>query len=841
MLIPRDRATCHNQVDEEADAADAGTDTIVILSDNGVIQAAEETPWNRLGFPTLANIQFSDFVHPDDVEFTQATLETLKERGGEMKIRNRCRKSDGSYVPIDWTCAVYPLGKSIQCSARLPLTKFTGAAKRLANSALLSAVSQALSMFISEENRKAPFETLLKHLLSISSSEYGFIGEVHYANGEIPFLRTHAITNIGWDEETRAIYDKQSSLGGLEFHNLNTLFGRVMTTGKAVISNSPSSDPRRGGIPKGHPALDAFLGLPIYSGPTMVGMIGVANRPGGYDSAMIGDLEIFLSTCSTLIMAIRAERAKRDADTKLEQGKTMLRAIVETVQDGIFTTDASGSILLANPGFIKMFGINTPNVEGLSILDLIVSADESPLSLPEISPTENRFYSNESLRGVKNRSGEFPVELTLCATQVSEKKLIVGTVRDITELKQAESNLISAKQLAEFANKAKSQFLANMSHEVRTPMNGIIGMTELILGTQLTSVQRDYVETLRESSEFLLNIINDILDFSKIEARRVDIEMVRFDFFKMLDGLMREFRLRAEYKGLEFQFDSPSATPAVVIGDQKRLRQVLLNILDNAIKFTDRGRIAVAVETLSKSETSATVRFEVSDTGIGIASDSQAAIFEPFQQADSSVTRRFGGTGLGLSICQSLVSAMGGTLELRSELHVGTTLSFTLTFELPENATSEVNLLSDAARTEDAPLRNLKDGIGNQEQNALRILLAEDNEINQKLMHYMLEKNGHFVTLAEDGEKAVQLAAEGHFDVILMDVHMPRLGGLDATKQIRAHESGRDRRSTIIALTADAMPEDRDLCIEAGMDAYLPKPIRSAELQSVLSRINVAS
>lgn len=825
----------HGNAHEEANAV---TVTIVTLSDRGVVKSAEHSLWTSLGFPNLANIHFSDIVHPDDIDFTQAALAACKVRDGGIKIRNRFRRSDGKYVPIDWTCVACPHEKSIKCSASL----LEGTSKRLANNDLLSAVSQALSTFISEPNRKAPFETILNHLLTMSSSEYGFIGEVHYKNGNTPFLRTHAITNIGWDDASRELYDKCSALEGLEFHNLDSLFGRVMTSEKPVVSNSPSSDPRRGGIPNGHPALNAFLGLPIYSGPIMVGMIGVANRPGGYDSDLISDLDILISTCSTLIMAVRAERARCAADSKLEQGKTMLRAIVETVQDGIFTTDAAGNILLANPGFRNIFGINTPDVEGLNILDFITSADGCRLDLSRLSPpTGNSIYSDGSLRGLNNHGGELPVELALCTTEVSEKTLIVGTVRDVTDVKKAEMNLINAKHLAEFASKAKSQFLANMSHEIRTPMNGVIGMTELVMETQLTPVQRGYMETLKESSEFLLHIINDILDFSKIEAGRVDFEMARYDLSKILNTLSREFHLRARDKGLELRFDYSSA-PEIVVGDQKRLRQVLLNILDNAVKFTERGSIAVLVQTLSKSEGRATVYFEVSDTGIGIAKDSQVAIFEPFQQADSSVTRRFGGTGLGLSICQSLLSAMGGTLELRSELHIGTTFSFTLTFEVPEKAIAKGYPPSGGEhRTEEAALRDLKNGIDKPGQDTLRILLAEDNDINQKLMLHMLERHGHFVALAEDGEKAVHLAAEAHFDVILMDVHMPRLGGLDATKQIRAQESGRDRRSTIIALTADAMPEDRKICIEAGMDAYLSKPVRSAELLSILSGINSAS
>lgn len=399
---------------------------------------------------------------------------------------------------------------------------------------------------------------------------------------------------------------------------------------------------------------------------------------------------------------------------------------------------------------------------------------------------------------------------------------IVGVSQDITEQVAFQDTLQRAAEAAQAASKAKAEFLATMSHEIRTPMNGVIGMTNLLMGTTLDVVQREYVETIRASGETLLTLINDILDFSKMEAGKLQLESVPFSIEQAVMESITLFTSQAEEKGVHLVPRLPT-TPTRVIGDPTRLKQILLNLVSNALKFTKVGSVTVAVNVEHRSPTLALVEMRVTDTGIGMSPEHLHRLGEAFLQADASTTRQYGGTGLGLSICRSLVQLMNGTLSVTSELERGTTF----VVQLPLG-------IAPPLENPDYPERPSRPTPVKLE----RVLVAEDNVVNQRVVGLMLRKLARHVDFAKDGREALTLFTSHEYDCVLMDGQMPEVDGLEATRQIRAFEAQTGRQRTpIVALTANALPGDREAFLSAGMDEYLTKPIRVGDLELTLSRV----
>lgn len=493
---------------------------------------------------------------------------------------------------------------------------------------------------------------------------------------------------------------------------------------------------------------------------------------------------------------------------------------------GIVASNAIGNnIELMNPTYAKMHGYTVEELSAKPILEVFAPEVRAGRfgELHNLYETDHHIF--ESLH-IRKDGSIFPVLVN--ATAIKDESGTVSYravhVQDITKQKQSELELIKAKEEAVASNAAKSQFLANMSHEIRTPMNGFIGMMQLLEMTQLTEEQKEFLHIAKSSSNLLLSVINDILDYSKLEAGMMELEKLPFNIETMLNELVALFQLPVAQKGLMMERFIEGDVPEGIIGDPFRLRQVLCNLIGNAVKYTEKGRIDITVKKVGElNNKRITLEFTVKDTGIGIAADKRNVLFKSFSQVDSSDTRKYGGTGLGLAIAKQLVERMDGHIGVESRDGEGSCFFFTCMLEM-------VGVDEESTET------SVEKQVEYQQGKVLRTLLVEDNEISREFIEVIARKKGWEVTVAENGKEAVAAVVQMSFDVILMDIQMPIMDGYEATRIIRQIEMLTNRRTPIIAMTAYALKGDEEKCLEAGMDAYLSKPVDVHELYATVER-----
>ncbi|MCC6144266.1 MAG: response regulator [Candidatus Hydrogenedentes bacterium] len=521
-------------------------------------------------------------------------------------------------------------------------------------------------------------------------------------------------------------------------------------------------------------------------------------------------------------------RERERAAENLQESELRLRSLTQSAVDAIISADSDGNIISWNAGAEAMFGRSLAAALGQP-LTIIMPAQyrarhEAGIARHRLGAGGASIGKTMELEGQRADGSVFPVELALSTWETRQGRFFSAIVRDISERKQTERALEEAKEAAEEANRTKTQFLASVSHEIRTPMNGVIGMAELLAATPLDQSQRKYLDAIRSSATSLLHIINDILDLSKIEAGKLELECTPLHLPELVQQIVYSASPAAEAKGLHIACEISPNVPPLVMGDLVRLRQVLTNLVGNAIKFTNDGTVEVAVTAAGTHAGGAQqVRFDVRDTGIGIPQELHEKIFESFSQADASTSRKYGGTGLGLSICRRLVEIMGGVLMLESVPGEGSTFSFVLSLQPTQD--------------EHAP-QAPKPAVPQDPLPPLRVLVAEDTLVNQQVFQAYLQSRGHHIETVENGHAAIDMLRRHEFDLVLMDVEMPELDGVEATRLIRDPQQGaRNPDIPIIAVTAHAILGDRERFLSAGMNGYVSKPINFAELDEAMRRV----
>ncbi|MDX2026900.1 ATP-binding protein [Microcella sp.] len=549
---------------------------------------------------------------------------------------------------------------------------------------LLDSLTRMQEQYMSGVDVGDLFDGLLDELLRSTGSEYGFIAQLlHDDNG--PFLRTWAMSDISWNDATRAMF-QQYGPRGMEFHNLDTLFGRVVTGDAPVVANSVSNDPRAAGRPNGHPPLDTFFGLPIRKGGSVIGMLALANRPGGFDDELVHFLAPLAATVGSLIEAATVERERAEAFERNQRQEELHRSIVEQAADAIVTFRDVGTIVLANRAAAQLVGLEPSEVVG-ERLRRFIPRELLRDTVEQATRALVRGVSVE-LTLLRADGSERPIEVTFVQGEYDHSGVTTLIARDIGARKEIEQALRAARDAAQRTARAKDELLAGMSHELRTPLNAVIGLSAVLrreVHGPLLPKQHEYVAQIESSGRHLLEVITTILDQAKAEANKIEPTFAVTDVAELVHSALGLAGELAIGKGLSVAVDVATDLPPIYV-DVLRARQVLLNLLSNAVKFTaSGGRIGVRAARADDA-----VAVTVWDTGVGVNPADVDRIFQPFEQADSSLSRRYEGTGLGLALSRRLAELLGGTLTVTSELGEGS--EFTVTFPVATTDADTTNL-----------------------------------------------------------------------------------------------------------------------------------------------------
>jgi len=610
--------------------------------------------------------------------------------------------------------------------------------------------------------------------------------------------------------------------------------------GEALVIDDLAAYDFRPSVPEVGDGARAYAALPlVVDGGLPVGVLCVAGpTPHAFGTIHVAALARIARHIARLLSFRRHAALLAEAHEALAIGEAQYRLLADTAPDAIITVDDVGRVVFANPATERLFGyapaelvgqpfsVLAPEPERQGHLDAFVAHAEglkAPLAL-----------SGYRVTGARRDGETFAMEVSCGEGRAGTSRFFTGILRDVGDRHAAEQALVEARERAEQASRLKSEFLANMSHEIRTPMNGIMGMLDLVLEESLTAGQRAKVERARESAQALLGIINDILDLSKIEAGRMDLHPSWMDPSAAVRDVSALLRPLAATKGLTLDVTCADDLPPHVLVDGGRLQQVLINLTGNAVKFTDQGGVTIEAGVTRLSAGRADLRFTVRDTGIGIPVDQIGLVFEKFTQLNGAANRRSGGTGLGLSICTRLVDLMGGQIGVTSEPGRGSTFWIDLSLECTDGVVAASPGPSEPLAPAVAPAPTLADPAGAAPRRA-RVLLVEDNPVNQQYASAVLRSAGHTVTVVGNGQEAVEQVQALAPDLILMDCQMPVMDGFEATRRIRAA----GLRMPIVALTANAMDEDRQRCVAAGMNDVLVKPIRPDTLRAAVAGTTV--
>lgn len=527
--------------------------------------------------------------------------------------------------------------------------------------------------------------------------------------------------------------------------------------------------------------------------------------------------------------------AELERSRSMNEALTLLSLVASKTDNAVVIMDADGLITWVNDAFVEMTGYAIQDASGARPDKLLGGPATARDAMREIEQAFQLGHGVSEEFQQYHRDGRTSwISLSLTPIHDDDGRVTrwIGIGSDINKRKEAERALQSARDAAENASKLKGEFLANVSHEIRTPMNAIIGMTDLTLCSDLDTDQREYLSTVKQSAESLLELLNDVLDLSKIEAGRLDLSEEAFVVRTVISNTLKPLAFVAEQKGLALAAEVGADVPDVIVSDPLRLRQILVNLVGNAIKFTSKGSVEITVQQQWEADGEAGLEFIVADTGVGIPASKLDRIFEAFSQADASITRDFGGTGLGLTITSQLLRLMNGRVWVQSEVGKGSRFHFTLRCRLPTSEQSE-NLIAKQQAAVGIAAKNLS----GDDAAPLQVLVADDHPANRQLIGRILEKRGHSVRFARNGLEVMTQFAADEFDVILMDVQMPEMDGHQATAAIRERERLTQTHVPIIAVTAHAMQGQREECLAAGMDAYLSKPVKTVELLTLIDSL----